>query len=138
MSCAHGKTKSVRSHDCGHCGNLGRGTLSVSQMVLSNLLSDRNDNTLPSDHGPKAQGQGDRDFYPRGYEFGSEVDVLLVVGKNSPFVRIELRFPRLLHDPQSFADKIHVIAEVPRSICRDVAEQPEFLNLAADRANRLP
>src|SRR5215813_11102195 len=98
MSCTHGKTEAVRRHDSAHRGDLGRGTLSVSEVVLSDFFSHRNHNTLPSDHRPQAQGQSDGNLYPGGNEFGSQVDVLLVIGENFLVVRTEFRLVRLLHD----------------------------------------
>src|SRR5262249_26967038 len=112
--------------------------LSVSEVVLSDPLSNRNHNTLPSDHRPEAQSQRDRDLYPGRNEFGSEVDVVLVIPENFLFVRTEFRFARFLHETQGFTDNVHIIAKIAHPFRRNVAERFEFFDFATNLINVLP
>src|SRR5262245_11280885 len=138
MRCADWKTDAICRHDCGHGGDLGSRTLSVSQVVLPDLLSNRNYNALPANHRPKTQCKRDGNLYPVGNELGSDVDVLLVMAENSFFVRTEFRLVRLLYDPQGFANNVHIIAEVAHPLRRNVSERFEFLYFVTDLVNVLP
>src|SRR5215471_3655023 len=138
MSCTHGKTETVCGHNRPHCCNLSGRALSVSEVILSDFFSNRNYNTLPSDHRSQTQGQRDCNLHPVRNEFCSEVDVLLVIGEDFFFVGTEFRMARLLHDPQGLANNVHVVAEVARPVRRDISEQFEFSYLIADLVDVLP
>ena len=62
--------------DLSHGSNFRRGSLSIGQVALSDLLFHRHHDALPADH--RAQGQGHRHLHPNRNEPLGPVDVPFV------------------------------------------------------------
>ena len=50
---------------CARRDEFGGGSLTIGQMSLADLLANRDDDALPTDHRAKTQCDGDRDLYTR-------------------------------------------------------------------------
>ena len=75
-----GKAEPVGRADGDHRGDLRRRALRVGQVVLADLLADRDDDALPADHRAEAERDRDGDLDPaRDEACVALVDVLLVV-----------------------------------------------------------
>ena len=81
-------------------------------MVLADPLTHRDHDSLPADHRSQAERDRDRDLHPAGNELRRLVDVLSVVssGRRQPPTSWA---GGLVHQPERFADQVHVVAEVP-------------------------
>ena len=74
MGRADGKAEPIGKADGCHGDQFSRSSLTIGHVGLSDLLADRDDDALPTDHGAKSEGEGDRRLDPDGDEVGDPVD----------------------------------------------------------------
>src|SRR5262245_42964567 len=101
-------------------------------MVLADFFADRHDNALPADHGAEAKSKSDGNLHPQRNEAGGTVNVGLVVLEDRDVGRSEFRLAAFLHDAESLASQIHIVAEVANFVVRHLGEVLEESHLRSD------
>src|SRR5262245_9247020 len=91
---------------------LGGRTLGICHVALADLLADGDDDTLPSDHGAKAERDGDRDLHPERDELGGVVERALVGAQGSTLILGQVVLLVLQQEADRFGREIHVVAGI--------------------------
>ena len=135
MRGAHRQTEQVGGFDVAEGNNLRGGALSVGQVRLADLLTDRDDDALPADHRAETQRQGHRELHPVRNEVGHALQCRLILARG---IRIQLRrqLLRLGQPGQRLGHQIDVEAQSAALIARNRAEVLYVLQVMVDEAGR--
>lgn len=98
----------VEAVDGAHRGQLGAGTLGISHVGFADLLADRDDDALPSDH--RAESQRHRDLDPGRNVLRRLIQEPLVVADDLLVAGLDLG-AKLRKQPESLTHQVHLVAD---------------------------